>query len=134
MPVFAALVGVKVALYDPLEELHAAGSKVDLAGSKVIYRPLEQISFYIICRKTQENAKILQKWQNKTFWLGKKLNQLNVMLIAYLMSAVVHPPSPWKPAKKEEDFRRPITNALPISCRKALLYRKYECTYISSEI
>jgi hypothetical protein len=61
MPVFAALVGVKVALYDPLEELHAAGSKVDLAGSKVIYRPLEQISFYIICRKTQENAKILQK-------------------------------------------------------------------------
>jgi hypothetical protein len=39
MPVFAALAGVKVALYRPLQA--PAGGKVITAGGKVLYHPLE---------------------------------------------------------------------------------------------
>jgi hypothetical protein len=39
MPVFAALAGGKVALYHPFQA--PAGGKVALAGSKVLYRPLQ---------------------------------------------------------------------------------------------
>jgi hypothetical protein len=62
MPVFAALVVGKVALYRPLQA--PAVGKVAPAGDKVLYRPLEQISVQISSRITRENAKKSSKRTN----------------------------------------------------------------------
>jgi hypothetical protein len=94
------------------------GGKVALEGGNVLYRPLELLyhpleknfgpAFFFL-QKTRETAQTTPNFMLSPFLRSKLVHSLFLN-----WRNITRLPLPWKHAFKEEDFRRQITNTIPV--------------------